>query len=95
MSFNNLDLSNDNNQLPNKPEFIAAKLDILGGAFSTVGDFLSTVAAIMAFDVLIKSDQEDQQNAKIQEEKMLAMQKQIDHLTLQLNNLTKSTSVRS
>jgi len=76
-------------QIVKKPENYAAKLAIIAGAITTFGDALATVAAALALEETVASDNKDQQSQNNQEEKMLSMQKQIDSLTLQLKKISK------
>ncbi|MFF2091589.1 hypothetical protein [Paenibacillus sp. NPDC058174] len=79
----------DMGQSFNKSENNAAKLALIGSAVTTLGDFITTIAAVIALEELAVSDILDQENQRTQDEKMSNMQKQIDYLSAQLNQLSK------
>jgi sensor domain CHASE-containing protein len=68
-------------------EHASDKLAILGSVISTIGDFISTIAAVMALDESILDDAQQQQDQKEQEEKFQKMQKQIDDLKNELSKM--------
>ncbi|ULO06551.1 hypothetical protein H1230_26695 [Paenibacillus sp. 19GGS1-52] len=72
----------------NYPENYAAKLAIIAGVITTLGDVIATIAATLALEEITNAENnQDQQGQRDQEKKMLSMQKQIDSLTVQLKKL--------
>ncbi|GGG62483.1 hypothetical protein [Paenibacillus radicis (ex Gao et al. 2016)] len=79
----------DTGQSFSKSENNAAKLALIGSAVTTFGDLITTIAAVIALEEIAASEILDQENQRIQDEKMSNMQKQIDYLTSQINQLSK------
>jgi hypothetical protein len=68
-------------------EHASDKLAILGAVITTIGDVISTIAAVMALEESILDDARQQQDQKEQEQKFQKMQKQIDDLTNELSKM--------
>ncbi|MBB3108818.1 hypothetical protein FHS18_000870 [Paenibacillus phyllosphaerae] len=75
-----------------QPEGYAAKLAVVAGLVTTFGDILATWAATLALEEAAMTDLQDQANARMQEERLLQMQKQIDELSAQVKQLTKQNA---
>ena len=71
-------------QPPDSPENFAAKLAVIAGSITTLGDGLATIAAAIALQELENSQVENGPSTKELEKQMKRMQKQLDYLTQRL-----------
>ncbi|MBO7747608.1 hypothetical protein I8J29_25805 [Paenibacillus sp. MWE-103] len=78
----------DINQIA-ESEKLSDKLAVIGGAFATLGDFLGTLAAIIAIEETAADDRQAEQEKNEQQAKMADMQRQIDALQQKLERLSK------
>lgn len=78
---------NNFDQLSDSTEIYAAKLAYIGATIATIGGGLQVIAAGIALEILEKSKNQDSQNQQIQSKESKIMQKQIDYLIKELNNL--------
>ncbi|MFC3039182.1 hypothetical protein ACFOGI_02820 [Virgibacillus xinjiangensis] len=62
-------------------ELTTAKLAILGGLLSTLGDAISTYAAVLALEELQKTKSESNKN----DDKISELEKQVKYLTEEIN----------
>ncbi|MDM5334071.1 hypothetical protein QUF56_12610 [Ureibacillus composti] len=88
--YNNFNAINKNNIPSNKnvPPFdyesTAAKLAILGGFLATLGDAISTYAAVLALEGLQQSKITQNDNGK-NDDRINELEKQIKYLTKEIN----------
>lgn len=69
---------NSNSNASSDNETTAAKLAVLGGLLSTLGDAISTIAAVLALQELQQT--EDENDDRISE-----LEKQVEYLTKEMN----------
>ncbi|MFB9325100.1 hypothetical protein ACFFSY_04080 [Paenibacillus aurantiacus] len=67
----------------------SARLALIGVAISTFGDALSTLSAALAIEEAEADNAAQMQADREQEEKLAAMQKQIDYLTQEVARLAQ------
>ncbi|MFC4024701.1 multidrug ABC transporter ATPase [Oceanobacillus longus] len=80
----NLINSNSNNRDANSSsnnEITVAKLAVLGGLLATIGDGISTLAAVLALEEL----QQTQNNSNNNNDRISELEKQIKYLTKEIN----------
>lgn len=71
-------------------EVIAARIAYLGGAVTTLGDFLATIAAGIALKLVEQqSDSDNQSTIAATEEDLRQMNKQMDYLIRELRQIKK------
>lgn len=72
----------------------AGKLAVIAGLFSTLGDGLATIAAILALEEAQQSnssnDNNNNDNNDSNAKKLEALEKQVQYLTIELNKLNYS-----
>ena len=87
MNKNNNNLYHNGFNLDNGNQ--SAKLAVIGGAISTLGDAISTLAAVLALEEASQGQNDNDNND------MKDMKKQIKYLTNELNKLKSSSNKKS
>lgn len=91
---NNLNKNKDMTDLLSNSENDAAKLAVLAGIFSTLGDGLATIAAIMALEDAQQQSNNNNSNSNNNNDgnsnKIDELEKQVQYLTKELNKLKNS-----
>jgi hypothetical protein len=77
--FNLINSNSDNN------ETIVAKLAVLGGLLSTLGDAISTMSAVLALEELQQTQNNDNDNSH----RISELEKQIKYLTKEIDQQKK------
>lgn len=75
------------NQPPDLPENYAARLAVIAGAITTLGDGLSTIAATLALQEA--SQENGKQDQKMYSKQIEKMQKQMDQLASRIDKLER------
>ena len=81
-------LSNNEKNTPSL-ELIAARLAYLGGAVTTLGDLLATIAAGIALKLVEQSESGSDSKIDAPDEDLRQMNKQMDYLIRELRQLKK------
>lgn len=79
----NLINSNSNNRGASNNETTAAKLAVIGGLLATLGDGISTLAAVLALEELQKTQNNSNNNNN--NDRISELEKQIKYLTKEIN----------
>ncbi|WP_199677384.1 multidrug ABC transporter ATPase [Lysinibacillus yapensis] len=80
--------TNTNNNAPSNNESTAAKLAVIGGFLATLGDAISTYAAVLALEELQHSQKDNNQN----NDKINELERQIKYLTKEMHKQKKMNS---
>lgn len=81
-------MSNNDKNTPSL-ELIAARIAYVGGAITTLGDFLTAIAAGIALKLVEQSESDSQATIDATEEDLRQMNKQMDSLIRELRQIKK------
>ncbi|MBM7608585.1 hypothetical protein JOD29_001830 [Lysinibacillus composti] len=87
-AINNFNNSTNNNGPISDDESTAAKLAILGGFLATLGDAISTYAAVLALEGIQQSKSNNHEKGN-NDDRIKELEKQIKYLTKEINKQKK------